>query len=402
MNKVETIPVGRTLYHGSKFKLKSGFPVGKEGSWFATNPVQSILHVASRSSMWQKEPMYFYIYKTTRPLNVIKFDTSKNMNNWAIRSGFKLPENSGTFAFSNQDYILAKYLCQKGIYDGWWFPNDQSQVMMCKPQDGLRFVKVMEVTFPYGKPSRINFEKGNNKGQYIVGEGGRKYKYKLVNVKLNNLRNLTNLPKNAIYSATEIGNNYNILKVIYFNSSGKQLPSINHNKIRSPNGININGKKYYTTSIGSLSNVYNRTLRERILEKSGLNLNPRKWYTSKVNIITPNQKRINDAKVANFKQRMNEYWGKLNKYTNELNRRQKLGLSINNLVLPNRPKRNYGAYANENTTLPLPEPARQANFNAGSLYNLPPNAPRPRRTFLQRLGNKIKAPRRKFFHRLKK
>lgn len=399
MNKVETIPVGRTLYHGSKFKLKSGFPVGKDGSWFATNPVQSILHVASRSSMWKKEPMYFYIYKTTRPLKVIKFDTSKNMNNWAVRSGFKLPENSGTFAFSNQDYILAEYLCQKGIYDGWWFPNDQTQVMMCKPQDGLRFVKVMEVTFPYGKPSRINFKKGNNRGEYIVDEAGRKYKYKLVNVKLNNLLNVKNVPKNAVYSARKMGNNNNS-KTLFFNSSGKQLPNMTRNKLRDPNGVLINGNKYYSTSYGSVSNIYNNTLRERIREKSGLNLSDKSWWLDKYDIMTPIQKRIKMAKEANYRLRMNEYWKKFTEYSNEYSRRKKLGLSINNLVLPNKPK--HPILNNiKNNTLPLPEPARQANFNAGNLYNLPPNA--PRRTFLQRLRNKMKMPpRRKFFHRLKK
>lgn len=400
MNKVETIPVGRTIYHGSKFKLKSGFPAGKEGSWFATNPVQSILHVASRSSAWQKEPMYFYIYKTTRPLTVIKFNSSKNMNNWAIRSGFELPENAGTFAFSNQDYILAKYLCEKGIYDGWWFPNDQTQVMLCKPKDGLRFVKVMEVTFPYGKPNRINFKKGNNRGEYIVDEAGRKYKYKLVNIKLANLRNIKNVPKNAVYSARRLGNNNNS-KMLFFNSSGKQLANMTRAKLRNPNGVLINGKKYYSSSYGSMPNIYNNTLRERIFEKSGLNLPTKKWWINKWDIMTENQKRIHDAKYENYRLKLLEYSKNLNEYTKEYGRRKKLGLAVNNLVAPIKPIHPIISIEKNNILLPLPEPARQANLNVGSLYNLPPNAP-PRRTFIQRLGNKMKGPpRRKFFHKLK-
>lgn len=384
MNKVETIPVGRTLYHGSKFKLSSGFPAGKDGSWFATNPVQSILHVASRSAVWQKEPMYFYIYKTTRPLRVIKFDSGKNMNNWAIRSGFKIPENSGTFAFSNQDYVLAKYLCEKGIYDGWWFPNDQTQVMVCKPRDGLRFVKVMEVTFPYGKPSQINFQKGNNKGEYIVSEEGRKYKYKLVNLKLNNLRNITNVPKNAIYSARQLGK-FNNSKILYFNSSGKQLVNLSKNKIWAPNGFNINGKKYYKGSMGNVPNVYSNKLRAMIREKSGINMPSKSWWMERINIITPNQKRINDAKTASYRLLMKEYWTKLNQYSNELAKREKLGLSTTNLRMPNRPTRNELI---TNKTLPLPEPVRQGNLNVGNLYALP-----PKRTLLQKIRNMTKRKR---------
>jgi hypothetical protein len=269
MNKVDTIPVGKTLYHGSKYKLGTGYPTGDKGIWFATNPVQSILHVASRSG--SNVPNYMYIYKVKTPLKVIKFDSGKNINNWAVREGFTLPNNTKTFAFSNKDYQLAEYLCKQGVYDGWWFPNDQTQVMLCKPSELLNFVKVMEISFPYGKPyhGSIKWVKGNNKGQYIVSNSGRQYKYKLTNIKLNKLKNITNVPKNSIY--------YNLETNIFFDSTGKQLPGITRRSYFSNNGFNMNGKKYYRSGGGSMNRDHEKKLRERIHAKNNsiiiINLN---------------------------------------------------------------------------------------------------------------------------------
>jgi hypothetical protein len=286
MNKVETIPAGRTLYHGAKYKLNSGYSPSTTGVWFTTNSLQAVLHVADRTK-GSTDPMHVYIYKTLKPLRVLKFDSKQNMNNWAVRSGFNIPENTKTFAFTNKNFGLAKYLCEKGEYDGWWFPKDQNQVMLCKPREVLRFMKVVEVVFPYGKPS-TRFNKGNNKAEYVVDEVGHKHKYKLVNKTLNTLRNITNVPKNAIYVAKATNNS----RTLYFNSSGKQLTHLNQNKIQSANGFNINGKKFYAHKPWIIDWRYKNKLVNRISDKSEVNVSSRRlWKLLEYKLLTLNQKR---------------------------------------------------------------------------------------------------------------
>jgi hypothetical protein len=364
MNKVETIPAGKTLYHGTSSKFYTGFPVGKDGIWFATNPIQSILHVAVKSGgLNGKRPMYFYIYKTIKPLKVIKFDSSQNMNNWAVRSGFPAPPP--TYAFSNKDYELAKYLCKEGVYDGWWFPNDQSQVMLCKPSELLKFVKVMEISFPYGRPNRINFTKVNNKGQYVVDEAGRKYKYKLVNTTLNNLYNYRAPPKNAVYSLRKTGTS----SAVYYNHTGKRI-SLTNNMIRSPNGFNINGKRYYAGSFSSMYGNQEITMRNRIMAATGEPITKTSHDMMKITILNPNQK----AKMEEKLKRINEFRSLYQKYIIEMRRRNALGLPVNNLVEPLYPQNAWPGANNRVKILPLPEPRKSMNninINASSLFNGP-------------------------------
>jgi hypothetical protein len=362
MNKIEIIPPGKTLYHGTDSKFKDGYPVGKNGIWFATNPIQSILHVAVRGKL-PKKPMYFYIYKTVKPLKVLKFDSSKNMNNWAIRSGF--PSNAGTYAFSNKDYQLATYLCERGVYDGWWFPNDQSQVMLCKPSELLKFVKVMEITFPYGRPNRIDFNKTGNTGKYIVSEEGRKYKYKLVNTTLNKLINIRDPPKNAIYSLRRIGNR----AITYVNHMGKPL-SITPLNILSPNGFNYNGKRYFPgTSSTMYGNQRNRLL-ERIKNTMKINVSPYSHNVSKVTLWTPNQRAAQIEKDRQYKEWRNKYI----KYETDFTNRSIRGLPTNNLVVPKLPNI-YKNNNKNNNLLPLPEPHKtmnNININASMLFGQQP------------------------------
>jgi len=368
MNKVEIIPRGKTLYHGTKSKFSSGIPMGQKGTWFATNPVQAILHAATRSSEWKDEPMYFYIYKTEKPLRVLKFDSSKKMNNWAVRSGFELP-SKGTFAFSNKDYKLAEHLCKAGLYDGWWFPNDQTQVMLCRPVESLRFVKVLEIKFPYGKPEGIIFVKGNNKAQYVVDEAGRKYKYKLVKVKLSNLKNIYNVPRNALYYVTPKKSTSQTLNAKYFTADGRPLPNLTQEKLKSKNGFIINEKRYFSVNNGSinlgLSTEHMNKLRERIFEKTGTRLAPTNWTIQKTNIMNEKAYRNADKIMELYKNRLNQYRLNLQNYAIELTRRKTRTLPANNLVRPPRPLlidaiRNY-------SVLPLPE-TRNINLNVGNLF----------------------------------
>jgi hypothetical protein len=361
MNKVEIIPRGKTLYHGTKSKFSSGIPMGKKGTWFATNPVQAILHAAVKSSEFLDEPIYFYIYKTERPVRVLKFDSSKNMNNWAVRSGFELPKK-GTFAFTNQNYKLAEHLCKAGLYDGWWFPNDQTQVMLCRPVESLRFVKVMEIKFPYGKPEGINFIKGNNRGQYVVDEAGRKYKYKLVKVKLSNLNKV---PGNALYYVTPKKPTSQTLNAKYFTADGRPLPNLTREKFKSKNGFLINEKRYFSVNNSSISNENINKLRERIFEKTGTRLALSNWTIQKTNIMNEKAYRDADKIMELYKKRLEQYILNIKNYATELKRRKNLTLPANNLVRPPRPllidaARNY-------SLLPLPV-ARNINLNVGNLF----------------------------------
>jgi hypothetical protein len=270
MNKTDVIPTGKTLYHGTRFKLRTGMPIGINGSWFATDPKQSILHVAKK----KPKNMYFYIYKTIRPLRVLKFESGRTMNNWALRSGFKLNlnkaregvETNRTFAFSNKNRNLATHVCKEGKYDGWWFPNDQTQVMLCEPKNALKFVKVLEITFPYGRghQQNIEFVRGNNKAEFVRVESAKRYKYKLSPRKLNNIENV---PRNSVYSFKTTSG------VLFFNHTGKRL-NLNKNRLESIKGFTLNGKKYYHKGLNMLANNANylHLLKKNIKSKNGINI----------------------------------------------------------------------------------------------------------------------------------
>jgi len=260
-------------------------------------------------------------------------------------------------------------LCKAGLYDGWWFPNDQTQVMLCRPVESLRFVKVLEIKFPYGKPEGINFIKGNNKAQYVVDEAGRKYKYKLVKVKLSNLKNIYNVPRNALYYVTPMKSTSQTLDAKYFTADGRPLPNLTQEKIKSKNGFLINEKRYFNVSNGSvnlgLSTEHMNKLRERIFEKTGTRLAPTNWMIQKTNIMNEKAYRNADKIMELYKNRLNQYRLNLQNYAIELMRRKTRSLPANNLVRPPRPLlidaiRNY-------SVLPLPKP-RNVNLNVGNLF----------------------------------
>lgn len=365
MNKIETIPAGKTLYHGTKFKYPTGIPIRNEGVWFATNPLQSILHVAQKGVglATNINPLYFYIYKTVKPIRVLKFDSGQNMNNWAARHD--LNNGKGTFAFSNRDYKLAQYLCTQGVYDGWWFPNDQTQVMLCKPSELLKFVKVMEITFPYGHPARINFSKGNNTGQYIVSESGRKYKYKLINTSLNQLINIRAPPKNAVYSVRKNGQ-YNNSSIKLFNNLGRPL-KLTNKQLRSPKGFKLNGKTYFADAFSTMYGLQRNTLLKRISNQTSTNVSPTNHNVTKITILTPNQKKAKEVRAKRAENTYQEWRRNFNNYHKKLKQRKAAKLPTNNLVEPKLS--NYNS--NKPTVLPLPEPRKtmnNININASALY----------------------------------
>jgi hypothetical protein len=183
-----SFPVGKTLYHGTNGKLLSGFPNRAGGNWFATDPRQAILHSMSRNN--SDDRMYLYIYKVINPPTVLRFNSIQNFNKFAKRQGSVIKRKSPN-TYNNQDVQVAQKLCQKGVYDGWWFPLDQTQVMLCRPSSFLRFVKVLRVSahslyFP-------RFMKG-------MWKGTNHLKYSTEPISLNNVINRNQPDKNSIYA----------------------------------------------------------------------------------------------------------------------------------------------------------------------------------------------------------
>ena len=152
--------VGKTLYHGTTRKLPSGFPTSPDGNWFATDPMQSILHATRSSGRDANKVPYLYIYKVTRLPKIINFASPNHFNAFAKSLGFKLPKGINTFAFESLNYNIAKRLCQNKVYNGWWFPADQTQVMLCDPSKFLKLVKVLEISRPPNAYYRVRINNG--------------------------------------------------------------------------------------------------------------------------------------------------------------------------------------------------------------------------------------------------
>lgn len=179
--------LGRSLYHGTgNVLIPNGFPTMKEGNWFSTNPNEARLHAVLSS---KTDYGLLYVYKVIKEPNIIKFDTVKEFNSYANEvAKFVIRK---TWAFSENDKHIAIQLCKKGIYDGWWFPMDQSQVMLCNPKKFLRLVKILHIDKPRGA-HRPTFKR-NNKGARLVKHNDNKFKatpitlnnvFKLVNTRL--------------------------------------------------------------------------------------------------------------------------------------------------------------------------------------------------------------------------
>ncbi len=255
-------PVGKTLYHGSFRKLLSGYPNKQDGNWFATDPKQSILHVLHASGASQTRIPYLYIYKVIRSPRLIKFTSPVNFNTFAKKMGFTLEAGTTTFAYSSQNYQVAKKLCQEGEYDGWWFPDDQTQVMLCNPMRFLKFVKVLEVKRPAKGLFTVQFKNGS----WVPANTN---KFSTAPSRINNIINVNQPSSKAFYYVR----NKNLGKYVFFDVNGNPV-NIN----RSKNTFNYKGKTYPTWgTMGSFTNDPNRRkaaiMAARIKDRTGKNVN---------------------------------------------------------------------------------------------------------------------------------
>jgi hypothetical protein len=262
--KPVNFPIGRTLYHGSLHKLVSGYPNKPGGNWFATDPRQSILHALHAAGRADNRVPYLYIYKIIRSPRLIKFTTSANFNSFAKKMGFTLEEGTKTFAYSSQNYQIAKKLCRDGVYDGWWFPDDQTQIMLCNPMRFLKFVKVREIKRPPKGVFAVQFKNGS----WIPSNSN---KYSTAATSLNNIININQPSPKAFYYVRY----KNLGKYVFYDVNGKPV-NINVNKV----SFSYKGTKYLTMgSMGSFVNDPNnrkaKIMANRISAYTGKKIEPR-------------------------------------------------------------------------------------------------------------------------------
>jgi len=141
------------LYHGTtKLFENTEYVPSRISNWFSTDFEQSELHIIDEiinSNIDNKENdnyyPYIYEYKLKKDLNLIEIKDKSSF--YKIIDKFKL----NLLPFTSQDYIIAQLLCacnnlfNIGYIDGWYFPNDQEQVMLCHSENiGLKENKIQD------------------------------------------------------------------------------------------------------------------------------------------------------------------------------------------------------------------------------------------------------------------
>ena len=128
--EIVILPVGTTLYHGSKSETISSFA---SPTWFSLDHTQSYLHalddmfpdIVTQTTC----SAFMHVFRTTQPLSLIRLRPSTFIQfGKALTGKILLP-------FGRDDYILSSELCSSisSSTDGWLFYEDQRQVMLCRP-----------------------------------------------------------------------------------------------------------------------------------------------------------------------------------------------------------------------------------------------------------------------------
>jgi hypothetical protein len=273
--------VGKYLYHGSINKLSTGFPTKKNGNWFSTDPLQSILHSLSLSAKDEYKVPYLYIYKVAKEPNIIKFNTPNNFNSYATSMGAQLGKSNETFAFSNANYNIAKKLCENGTYNGWWFPADQEQVMLCDPPKFLRFIKVLRIK----KPEKGWYSTVFSKGIWTKENN----KFTTVAVTLNNIINRNQPSPKLLYY---VKNNEGTHR--YYNVNGDPIKI---KSVKTSNGtvfaFDLKGKTYKLANIhyGNIPND-NKGIKRAIM-------------ANRLKVDKTKKRNIGSASFTNFENKTN-------------------------------------------------------------------------------------------------
>lgn len=275
--KTITLPAGTKLYHSSSRKLSGGFPNSPNGNWFATDMFDSVVHIVRMTGRngWGSHPMYMYVCETTKNLNLLLFENTNNARNFAMT----MPNFNNSAMAGVPYYNMARFLCNQEPrkYNGWSMPNDQSQIMLCRPSEYVRFVKVMELKLPSGRPYLLHFRKSYEQRK-LVNDKNRVFNYKLINVPFNKVVNSKYPPANAVYL---VGRN------AYYNHLGRRIENLNMEKLNR--GFTINGVQKIKTGVQFTMQNKNQinTLKQRI-KNAGGNVNS-PWITDPYIIYVKNK-----------------------------------------------------------------------------------------------------------------
>lgn len=136
--EIVTLQPGLKLYHGSKSETINSF-LG--ATWFSLDYTQSYLHALDELFPDIETPTtcsaFMHVYELDQPLSLIRLNGSSFVQLGKLLTGRVL------LPFGQDDYELSKELChQLSMHDtpvsGWLLYSDQSQVMICKPNEFVR------------------------------------------------------------------------------------------------------------------------------------------------------------------------------------------------------------------------------------------------------------------------
>ena len=139
------------LYHGSNQRLPHHFP-NLFANWFATEKTQASLYPLMKDKSERRyvqgvfvpSIVRVYTYEIVHPIpDIYVLDSAEDMNKLATY--LDVPKVQKLFTVYDKDIVEA--LCEKGL-NGWMLLRDQSQIMLCHPEQFLKPVALEELQYP--------------------------------------------------------------------------------------------------------------------------------------------------------------------------------------------------------------------------------------------------------------
>ena len=139
------------LYHGSNQRLPHHFP-NLFANWFATEKTQASLYPLMKDKCERRyvqgvfvpSIVRVYTYEIVHPIpDIYVIDSAEDMNKLATY--LDVPKVQKLFTVYDKD--IAEALCEKGL-NGWMLLRDQSQIMLCHPEQFLKPVALEELQYP--------------------------------------------------------------------------------------------------------------------------------------------------------------------------------------------------------------------------------------------------------------
>jgi hypothetical protein len=212
----------------------------------------------------------------------VKIEEPNNITRLSKQLGGVEHEVMHSRPFSVNNFNLAKRLCAAGTANGWWFPGDQKQVMLCQPSKFLKFVKVLEIEPPVRGNYKVNFTRTASTGMW---EKRGATKFKLMPTTLNAIVN-TNQPSNKYFYTTvnedeKVKNYYDVNGRIIVIPKNKAIKTFNYRG-------NTYVKHKFTEKLiqNKINKPAAKIMANRILAQSGHSVNPKSLRIFR--LITPN------------------------------------------------------------------------------------------------------------------